>query len=50
MVQPTFRLANPADAYEMAVMSRYLVEVGLRGWSSEAWHQRPYVFRRLKPS
>jgi [ribosomal protein S18]-alanine N-acetyltransferase len=33
MVQPTFRLANPADAYEMAVMSRYLVEVGLRGWS-----------------
>src|ERR671938_66770 len=33
MVQPTFRLASPADAYEMAVMSRYLVEVGLRGWS-----------------
>ena len=33
MVQPTFRLAGPADAYEMAVMSRYLVEVGLRGWS-----------------
>ena len=33
MVQPTFRLALPADAYEIAVMSRYLVEVGLRGWS-----------------
>ena len=33
MVQPTFRLATAADAYEMAVMSRYLVEVGLRGWS-----------------
>lgn len=33
MVQPTFRLANIADAYEIAVMSRYLVEVGLRGWS-----------------
>ena len=23
----------PADAYEIAVMSRYLIEVGLRGWS-----------------
>src|ERR1700752_2911179 len=33
MVQTTFRLANPADAYEIAVMSRYLIEVGLRGWS-----------------
>ena len=33
MVQPTFRLALPGDAYEIAVMSRYLVEVGLRGWS-----------------
>src|SRR3954452_20010294 len=33
MVQPLFRLATPADAYEIAVMSRYLVEVGLRGWS-----------------
>ena len=33
MVQPTFRLAVPADAYEIAVMSRSLVEVGLRGWS-----------------
>jgi ribosomal protein S18 acetylase RimI-like enzyme len=33
MTQPTFRLANPADAYEIAVMSRYLIEVGLRGWS-----------------
>lgn len=35
MNSPTFRLATPADAYEIAVMSRYLVEVGLRGWS---WH------------
>ena len=33
MVQPRFRIATPADAYEIAVMSRYLVEVGLRGWS-----------------
>ncbi len=32
MVQLAFRLARPADAYEIAVMSRYLVEVGLRGW------------------
>jgi len=33
MVQPLIRLATPADAYEIAVMSRYLIEVGLRGWS-----------------
>jgi len=33
MVTPIFRLALPADAYEIAVMSRYLIEVGLRGWS-----------------
>jgi ribosomal-protein-alanine N-acetyltransferase len=33
MTLPVFRLAKPADAYEIAVMSRYLVEVGLRGWS-----------------
>ncbi|HXF66175.1 MAG TPA: GNAT family N-acetyltransferase [Burkholderiales bacterium] len=32
-VVPRFRLAVPADAYEIAVMSRYLIEVGLRGWS-----------------
>lgn len=32
-VAPRFRLAVPADAYEIAVMSRYLIEVGLRGWS-----------------
>jgi len=31
----TFRPAVPADAYEIAVMSRYLIEIGLRGWS---WH------------
>lgn len=35
MSTPAFRLATVADAYEIAVMSRYLVEVGLRGWS---WH------------
>ena len=33
MSKPVIRLATPADAYEIAVMSRYLVEVGLRGWS-----------------
>jgi ribosomal protein S18 acetylase RimI-like enzyme len=33
MPSPRIRLATPADAYEIAVMSRYLVEVGLRGWS-----------------
>jgi len=33
MAAPVFRLAVPADAYEIAVMSRYLIEVGLRGWS-----------------
>jgi ribosomal-protein-alanine N-acetyltransferase len=35
MNSPVIRLARPADAYEIAVMSRYLVEVGLRGWT---WH------------
>lgn len=30
---PKLRLATPADAYEIAVMSRYLIEVGLRGWT-----------------
>jgi ribosomal protein S18 acetylase RimI-like enzyme len=33
MPAPRYRLANPADAYEIAVMSRYLIEVGLRGWT-----------------
>ena len=33
MSQPLYRLAVPTDAYEIAVMSRYLIEVGLRGWS-----------------
>lgn len=33
MPAPLLRLACPADAYEIAVMSRYLIEVGLRGWS-----------------
>ncbi len=33
MPAPLLRLAVPADAYEIAVMSRYLIEVGLRGWS-----------------
>jgi ribosomal protein S18 acetylase RimI-like enzyme len=33
MSSTRYRLANPADAYEIAVMSRYLIEVGLRGWT-----------------
>ena len=33
MPAPVFRLGVPADAYEIAVMSRYLIEVGLRGWT-----------------
>lgn len=33
MPDPFYRLATPADAYEIAVMSRYLIEVGLRGWT-----------------
>lgn len=33
MPGPAYRLGVPADAYEIAVMSRYLIEVGLRGWS-----------------
>lgn len=33
MSAPRYRLAAPADAYEIAVMSRYLIEVGLRGWT-----------------
>jgi ribosomal protein S18 acetylase RimI-like enzyme len=40
MSEPLFRLAVPADAYEVAVMSRYLIEVGLRGW---AWHPQRVV-------
>src|SRR5262245_13586045 len=33
MPSPAYRLATTADAYEIAVMSRYLIEVGLRGWT-----------------
>jgi [ribosomal protein S18]-alanine N-acetyltransferase len=33
MSTTVYRLATPADAYEIAVMSRYLIEVGLRGWT-----------------
>ena len=33
MVTPTFRLATASDAYEIAVMSRCQIELGLRGWS-----------------
>jgi ribosomal-protein-alanine N-acetyltransferase len=33
MSSPIYRLGLPADAYEIAVMSRYLIEVGLRGWT-----------------
>ena len=46
MSAPVFRLATVADAYEIAVMSRYLVEVGLRGWS---WHPER-VANAIKPS
>lgn len=40
MTAPVIRLASPADAYEIAVMSRYLIEIGLRGWS---WHPERVV-------
>ncbi len=33
MSATVYRLAVPSDAYEIAVMSRYLIEVGLRGWT-----------------
>lgn len=36
----TLRLATAADAYEIAAMSRYLIEIGLRGWS---WHPERVV-------
>ncbi len=35
MARCAIRLARPADAREIAVMSRCLIEVGLRGWT---WH------------
>lgn len=38
--QITLRLGKPADAYEIATMSRCLIEVGLRGWS---WHPERVV-------
>jgi len=40
IMSTTLRLATPADAYEIAVMSRYLIEIGLRGWS---WHPERVV-------
>ena len=33
MTTPTIRLARDADAQPIALMSRCLIEVGLRGWS-----------------
>jgi ribosomal protein S18 acetylase RimI-like enzyme len=33
MTTPVIRLANNADAHSIALMSRYLIELGLRGWS-----------------
>ena len=33
MSVPLYRVAVPTDAYEIAVMSRYLIEIGLRGWT-----------------
>ncbi len=35
MTSPTIRLARDTDAQPIAVMSRCLIELGLRGWS---WH------------
>jgi ribosomal-protein-alanine N-acetyltransferase len=35
MSPPRLKLATPNDAVEIAMMSRCLIEVGLRGW---AWH------------
>jgi ribosomal protein S18 acetylase RimI-like enzyme len=35
MAQAVIRIATAADAYEIAVMSRCLIEIGLRGWT---WH------------
>lgn len=46
MITPTIRLARDADAQSIALMSRCLIEVGLRGWSwnparvSKAIHHR----------
>jgi len=33
MNQTVLRLAAPPDAYEIGIMSRYLIETGLPGWS-----------------
>ena len=33
MTTPTIRLARDTDAHRIAIMSRCLIEVGLRGWS-----------------
>lgn len=33
MNQTALRLAIPPDAYEIGIMSRYLIETGLPGWS-----------------
>ena len=33
MATPVIRLARDTDAHPIAVMSRCLIEVGLRGWS-----------------
>jgi ribosomal-protein-alanine N-acetyltransferase len=37
MPQPLLRLACPGDAHEIAVLSRCLIEIGLRGWT---WHPK----------
>ena len=35
MTTPVIRLATNADAHSIALMSRYLIELGLRGWSRD---------------
>lgn len=44
MTPPTIRLATDADAQPIAVMSRCLIELGLRGWS---WNP-PRVARAIR--
>ena len=44
MTSPTIRLATDADAQSIAVMSRCLIELGLRGWS---WNP-PRVARAIR--
>jgi ribosomal-protein-alanine N-acetyltransferase len=47
MSQARVRLATAADAYEIAVMSRHLIEAGLQGWS---WPPRRVLQSIREPS